>query len=146
MRAVVQRVAAAECRVDGRTVGAIDRGMLVLLGVGENDDEEDVRRLSEQLVGLRIFDNEEGKMDRDVGDVDGGILVVPQFTLYGDTDRGRRPSFHRAAGPGRARDLYERLVRGLSAVHEPVASGQFGESMSIRTELDGPVTLRLDTG
>lgn len=145
MRAVVQRVTASECRVEGSRVGAIDQGLLVLVGVGRGDDEEDVRKLSDQLVGLRVFDNEDGKLDRDVRDVGGGLLVVPQFTLYGDTDRGRRPSFHRAADPDGARDLYGRLVRGLRAVHQPVESGRFGAQMRIDAELDGPVTLWLDT-
>lgn len=145
MRAVVQRVTASECRVEGTRIGAIARGLLVFVGVGEEDDEEDVRQLSDQLLGLRIFDDEDGKFDRDVRDAGGGLLVVPQFTLYGDTDRGRRPSFHRAADPDRARRLYERLVRGLRAAHEPVESGRFGAHMQIEAEHDGPVTLWLDT-
>lgn len=145
MRAVVQRVTASECRVEGARIGAIDRGLLVFVGVGKEDDEEDVRKLSDQLVGLRVFDNEEGKLDRDVRDVGGGLLLVPQFTLYGDTDRGRRPSFHRAADPDRARDLYERLVGSLRAVHQPVESGRFGAHMRIEADHDGPVTLWLDT-
>lgn len=146
MRAVVQRVTASECRVEGTRIGAIDRGLLVFVGVGEEDGEEEVRKLSDQLLGLRVFDDADGKFDRDVRDVGGGLLVVPQFTLYGDTDRGRRPSFHRAADPDRARELYERLIRSLRAAHEPVESGRFGAHMQIEADHDGPVTLWLDTG
>jgi len=145
VRAVVQRVRGAECRVEDTVVGSIEHGLVVFVGVGENDDEEDVRSMAQRLVGLRVFDNEGGRMDLDVRDVDGGLLVIPQFTLYGDTDRGRRPSFHRAAGPERAEALYDRLVRSLRAVHEPVGSGRFGATMRIRADHDGPVTLLLDT-
>lgn len=145
MRAVVQRVHRAECRVEDDTTGSIEQGLLVFLGVGEPDDENDAETLARKVHGLRVFENNEGKMDRSVQEVQGGILVIPQFTLYGDVSRGLRPSFDRAAPPDRARRLYENFIDRLSSLHQPVRRGAFGKMMDIRADNDGPVTILIDT-
>lgn len=145
MRSIVQRVLEATCGVNGSTVGSIDHGLLVFVGIGDGDGEDDVEHMVDSLIGLRVFDNDQGKMDLDVRDVEGGLLVIPQFTLYGNTTRGRRPSFHRAAPPDRAESLYDRLVGRLRGIYEPVESGRFGAHMDIRARHDGPVTLILDS-
>jgi D-tyrosyl-tRNA(Tyr) deacylase len=140
MRALVQRVSRAEVRVGSRVTGHIGTGLLVLLGVGPDDGPTQVAWLSDKLAGLRVFPDEQGKMGRSVRDVGGGILVVSQFTLYGDASKGRRPSFTGAAPPERARPLYERLVAELGA-----QSGEFGADMQVELVNDGPVTLWLET-
>ncbi len=145
MRAVVQRVSEARVEVDGAVVGAIGRGLCVLLGVGRNDDEADAETLCRKIVGLRLFEDEAGRFDRGLDDVDGALLVVSQFTLYGDCRKGRRPSFTDAAPPERAEALYERFVAHARAAGARVATGRFGAHMALALVNDGPVTLVLDT-
>jgi D-tyrosyl-tRNA(Tyr) deacylase len=140
VRAVVQRVSRARVAVDGAEVGAIGTGLLVLLGVAPDDGPRDVAWLADKLENLRIFADEAGKMNRSVRDAGGGILVVSQFTLYGDVSRGRRPSFVGAAHPDLARPLYEALADRLGA-----ARGVFGAHMEVDLCNDGPVTLVIDT-
>ena len=145
MRAVVQRVAEASVRVDGEVVGAVDGGLLVLLGVAVDDDEAAAARLAERVARLRVFENEEGRFDRSLLDVGGAALVVSQFTLIADTAKGNRPSFTEAAPPERAQRLYERFCDELEAEGVPVESGVFGARMEVALVNDGPVTIILDT-
>ncbi len=145
MRAVVQRVAPASVIVDGETIGKIERGLLIYLGVGRGDGEEARRWMIDKIIGLRIFSNEEGKMDRSVVDVSGGLLVVSQFTLYGDLSRGRRPSFDSAMPPAEAEREYEKFVEAARAKIASVATGRFGADMRVESANDGPVTILLDT-
>ena len=145
MRVVVQRVTSARVRVDREVVGEIERGVLVLLGVTHSDTKDDARWLAEKVVGLRIFNDAEGKMNLDLVAVDGGALVVSQFTLYGDCRKGRRPSFVEAAPPEIAIPLYEAFVNGLRALGIPTATGRFGAMMQVELVNDGPVTLILDS-
>jgi D-aminoacyl-tRNA deacylase len=146
MRAVVQRVSEARVRVDDRIVGEIGPGLLVLLGVGKDDGPEDVKYLAGKIPNLRIFKGDDGKdIDRSVLDVGGSVLVVSQFTLFGDARGQRRPSFIDAAPPERARDLYEELVRQLRAASVSVATGEFQAMMRVELVNDGPVTLLLDS-
>jgi D-tyrosyl-tRNA(Tyr) deacylase len=146
MRAVVQRVTQARVWVDDRVTGEIARGLLVLVGVGRDDGPEDVKYLAGKIRDMRIFEGDAGKpMDRSVVDVGGSLLVVSQFTLYGDTRKGRRPAFDAAASPDRARALYEELVRELRAVPLPVATGEFQAMMRVELVNDGPVTILIDS-
>ncbi|HEY7309689.1 MAG TPA: D-aminoacyl-tRNA deacylase [Gemmataceae bacterium] len=145
MRAVLQRVSRAAVVIDGETVGAIQRGLLVLLGVAPADTKKEARWLAEKVAGLRVFNDEAGKMNLDVAEVGGGVLVVSQFTLYGDCRKGRRPSFIAAAPPEIAVPLYEAFVNALRALGLPVATGRFGAMMQVELVNDGPVTLILDT-
>jgi D-aminoacyl-tRNA deacylase len=145
MRAVVQRVSRAGVTVDGETVGVIGRGLLVLLGVAPADTEAEARWLADKVVGLRIFPDDEGKMNRDVSEAGGGVLVVSQFTLYGDARKGRRPSFIGAAPPEMAEPLYESFVAAVRAQGVPAATGRFGAMMQVELVNDGPVTLLVDT-
>ena len=145
MRAVLQRVSRATVVIDGETVGAIPRGLLVLLGVAPEDTEKEARWLAEKVAGLRVFSDEAGKMNLGVAEVGGGVLVVSQFTLYGDCRKGRRPSFIAAAPPEVAVPLYEAFVNALRALGLPVATGRFGAMMQVELVNDGPVTLILDT-
>lgn len=145
MRAVVQRVSESSVSVEGSVVGRIERGLLVLLGVAEEDGEEDVRYMAERVAGLRIFNDAEGKFNLSVTDVGGGVLVVSQFTLLGDCRKGRRPSFIRAARPEQAIPLYEGVIEGLRALELPVATGSFGAQMEVHLVNDGPVTLLIDS-
>ncbi len=131
--------------VKGSRVGAIGRGLLVLLGVGAEDTEDDGRYLADKLAHLRIFSDERGLMNRSVLDVGGAVLVVSQFTLWGDCRKGRRPSFVRAAPPDKARRLYEGVIEDLRAKGVPVETGRFQETMAVRLVNDGPVTILLDT-
>jgi D-tyrosyl-tRNA(Tyr) deacylase len=144
MRAVVQRVSRASVRVDGREVGSIGRGLLVLLGVARGDDSGKVSWMADKIAGLRIFADEEGKMNRDVASVGGEVLVVSQFTLYGDVSRGRRPSFVEAAPPEEAIPLYEAFVAALRDRGLRVATGEFGAMMQVELVNDGPVTLVIE--
>lgn len=144
MRTVVQRVTRAAVRVDGATVGRIGPGLLVLAAFGPDDGEEELRWMAEKLQGLRVFPDEEGRMDRSVEDVGGALLVVPQFTLYGDVSRGRRPSFTGAAGPKTARELYERFLALCRSPGVEVESGEFGAMMEVELVNDGPVTLLVE--
>ena len=145
MRAVLQRVSRASVGVGDEVVGAIEGGLLVLLGVAPDDTEVDVRKLADKVVGLRIFADEANKMNRSVADVGGGVLVVSQFTLFGDCRKGRRPSFVSAAGPEIAVPLYEAFVNALRAQGVFVATGRFGAMMRVELVNEGPVTLILDT-
>ena len=145
MRAVAQRVCAASVTVQDETVGAIDAGLLVYLGAGTDDQDADVRAMADKLAGLRIFENDEGKMSRSVEDVGGAVLVVSQFTLFGDVRRGRRPSFDGAAPAEDARRLYESVVAALRDRGLKVETGRFQADMRVRAEVDGPVTILLDT-
>jgi D-tyrosyl-tRNA(Tyr) deacylase len=145
MRACVQRVGEASVTVDGRVTGRIGRGLVVLLGVGGGDGEADVNWLAEKVFGLRIFEDEDGKMNRSLADVGGAMLVVSQFTLYGDCRRGRRPSFTNAAPPELAERLYEAFVARVRSTGIEVATGVFREHMLVLLVNDGPVTLWIDT-
>ncbi|WP_297861731.1 D-aminoacyl-tRNA deacylase [uncultured Acidaminococcus sp.] len=146
MRAVVQRVSAASVTVEGRKVGSIGPGLLVLLGVARGDTEKDGEYLAEKLAGLRIFEDEEEKMNRSVAQIGGSILLVSQFTLYGDVRHGRRPSFTQAAPPEEANRLYENLAQKLRDKGLTVETGQFQAHMEVALVNDGPVTILLDSG
>lgn len=145
MRAVVQRVSRAKVTVGERVTGEIGRGMLVLLGVSTEDKETDAYYLVDKLVNLRIFEDANGKMNLSLTDIDGEILVVSQFTLYGDTRRGRRPSFIAAAGGKKAIPLYEYFVTRSRESVRKVATGEFGAMMNVKLVNDGPVTIILDS-
>jgi len=145
MRAVIQRVSEASVRVEGGVVGRIGAGLLVLLGVGRGDGEDDADYLAEKTLNLRIFPDAAGQMNRSVTDVGGGILVVSQFTLYGDVRRGRRPGYSSAAAPEEANRLYERFVARLRPSGLPVATGVFRAMMDVALVNQGPVTLLLDS-
>lgn len=145
MRAVVQRVARAAVSVNERVVGAIDAGLAVLVSVGVDDDESDAHAMSEKIAGLRIFNDDNGKMNRSVEDTGGAILLVSQFTLHGDVRRGRRPSFAAAAREPGARTLYEIVGGDLEKRGIRVAYGEFGASMEVEILNSGPVTILLDT-
>jgi D-tyrosyl-tRNA(Tyr) deacylase len=145
MRAVVQRVSRASVTVKGKVVGRIGRGLLVLLGVGRDDTESDVVYLTEKICGLRIFEDQDGKMNHSVGEVQGSVLAVSQFTLYGDVRRGKRPSFDAAAPPDVARRLYELFVTHMRASGLPCQTGQFQEMMGVELVNEGPVTILLDS-
>ena len=145
VRAVVQRVREASVTVDGQTVGAIEHGLLVYLGAAEGDAPTDVRYVVDKIAGLRIFTNDEGRMSRSVHDVGGSVLVVSQFTLFGDVRRGRRPSFDGASPPGEAERLYLEVVSGLRAKGLRVETGRFRAMMDVRSTVDGPVTIQIDS-
>lgn len=144
MRVVLQRVSRARVTVDGRVTGEIGRGLLLLVGLTAGDDESTLRWMAEKVVGLRVFTDDEGKMNRSVEEVGGALLVVSQFTLYGDASRGRRPSFVEAARPEVAIPLYERFVELLRAAGRRVETGEFGAMMEVELVNDGPVTLVLE--
>jgi len=146
VRAVIQRVTEARVRVGDRIVGEIGRGLLVLLGIGRDDGPAQVRYIAGKIRDARLFEGENNKpMDRSVVEIGGAVLVVSQFTLYGDMRRGRRPSFDGAAPPELARALYEDLVRELRAASLPVATGEFQAMMHVELVNDGPVTILLDS-
>ncbi len=145
MRAVVQRVTSASVTVDGDVVGAIETGLLVYVGVAQEDQDDAVEYLARKIAGLRIFADDQGRFSRSVVDVGGAVLLVSQFTLLGDTRRGRRPSFDRAAAPEHARATYERLGGALDALGVPVSWGRFQAHMLVEAVNDGPVTMLLDS-
>jgi D-tyrosyl-tRNA(Tyr) deacylase len=145
MRACIQRVCEAHVTVDGREVGRIDGGLVVLLGVGQTDGETQVNWLADKVVALRIFEDEAGKMNRSLAEKGGAMLVVSQFTLYGDCRRGRRPSFIEAAPPELAERLYKLFVARIREAGIEVATGQFREHMLVWLVNDGPVTIWIDT-
>ena len=145
MRAVIQRVRQASVTVDNEVVGRIDHGLMILIGVHRTDTAEQARWLAEKAAGLRIFPDADGKMNVSVQDAGGGILVVSQFTLYGDCQKGRRPSFIDAAGPEIAEPLYEQFANNLRALGIPVATGRFGADMQVELINDGPVTIVVDS-
>ena len=145
MRAVVQRVSEASVEIEGEEVGRIDHGIMVLLGVGHEDDPKDAANLADKVVNLRIFGDEQGKMNRSLLDVGGGLLAISQFTLWGDCRKGRRPSFVAAAEPSKAEELYEVFIQHARSIGVPVATGRFQEMMQVSLVNDGPVTLLLDS-
>lgn len=147
MRVVIQRVLSASVAIDGTDmIGQIDRGLLILLGIEEADDSSDVDWLCGKIAGMRIFSDEEGKMNRCITDVDGGALVVSQFTLHASTKKGNRPSFIRAARPEQAIPLYEEFNEKLGkAIGRKVETGQFGAMMNVALINDGPVTITMDS-
>jgi D-tyrosyl-tRNA(Tyr) deacylase len=145
MRAVVQRVSRARVVIEGRVAGAVERGLVVLLGIAPGDSAEQARWLADKVVGLRVFGDADGKMNLGLQDVGGAMLIVSQFTLYGDCRKGRRPSFIGAAPPEIAVPLYETFIAAVRALGVPVATGEFGADMQVELVNDGPVTLILDT-
>ena len=144
MRVLLQRVERASVRVRGDTVAAIGRGLVLLVGIGAGDDGSAVERLAEKLATLRVFEDVDGKTNRSLADVNGEVLLVPQFTLYGDVRKGRRPSFDAAAQPEVAAEQLETLARALEALGVPVRRGAFREHMAVELVNDGPFTLWLD--
>jgi len=145
MKALIQRVTRASVEVNGQVVGRIDAGLLVLLGVAKGDGETDSRYLIEKIRTLRIFSDEQGKMNRSLTDIGGSVLLVSQFTLLGRTTNGRRPSFDEAAPPAEARGLYEAVATELRAQGTPVETGMFAAHMQVELLNDGPVTFLLDS-
>lgn len=146
MRVVIQRVHRARVESGNAVVGSIEQGLLVYLGIHKSDTKDDLDWLMDKILKVRIFEDDEGKMNRTVQDVNGGVLIVSQFTLFGNLKKGSRPSFNRAAPPALATAFYEEAVKRLSfALGRSVATGRFGEHMDIHCEQDGPVTLVLDS-
>lgn len=145
MIGVLQRVSSASVTVDGVTVGAIERGLLVLVGVEKGDGAGDAEKLLDRLLIYRVFPDDDGKMNRSLTDIDGGLLLVPQFTLAADTRKGTRPSFSSAAPPEEGRALFDRLVVAARVRHRTVATGRFGADMKVALVNDGPVTFVLNT-
>ena len=145
MRAVLTRVNAASVTIDGEVVGRIGKGFLILLGVGPADTEKECRYLAEKALGLRIFEDETGKMNLGLDAVGGEVLVVSQFTLYGNCRKGRRPSFTEAAGPELGNAMYEKFLSMCEELGYPPQHGRFGADMKVESVNDGPVTLILDT-
>ena len=145
MRAILTRVRSASVSIDGEAVGKIGRGFLILLGVGPNDTERECRYLAEKALGLRIFEDDNGKMNLGLEAIGGEVLVVSQFTLYGNCRKGRRPSFTDAAGPELGNELYEKFLSICAELGYPPQHGRFGADMQVESINDGPVTLILDT-
>ncbi len=144
MIGLLQRVDRAHVEIDGENVGAIERGLLVLVGVQRNDDETKAGRLLERLLGYRVFPDESGRMNLSLSDIDGGLLLVPQFTLAADTRQGTRAGFSRAAAPELGKQLFEHLLAQAGERHRPVAAGVFGADMRVHLINDGPVTFWLE--
>jgi len=145
MRAVVQRVTYSCVKVEGQVIGEINKGFNVLLGISHEDSQEDVKYLAEKILNLRVFEDENGKLNKSLLDIGGELLVVSQFTLYGDCRRGRRPSFTEALGGEKAELLYIDFVNECKAVLGTVQTGKFGADMAVTIENDGPVTLLIDS-
>jgi len=146
MRAVIQRVTEASCRVDEKVTGTITSGFLVLLGIEDADSDEDIQWLAQKISGLRVFGDENGLMNKALADIDGGILLISQFTLFAQTKKGNRPSFIRAARPDKAIPMYEQMIRTLELlIGKKVETGIFGADMKISLLNDGPVTIVMDT-
>ncbi|MFD1256352.1 D-aminoacyl-tRNA deacylase [Mucilaginibacter terrae] len=146
MRAVLQRVSSASCMVEGRVTGQIDTGLLVLLGIEDTDTLEDAQWLAQKIVGMRVFSDENGLMNKALADADGCILLISQFTLFAQTKKGNRPSFIRAARPDKAIPLYEQMIHILNSVTgKTTATGIFGADMKVSLVNDGPVTITIDT-
>ena len=145
MRAVLTRVKSASVTIDGKVNGQIGRGFLILLGIGPNDTEKECRYLAEKALGLRIFTDENDKMNLGLSDIGGQVLVVSQFTLYGNCRKGRRPSFTDAAGPELGNEMYEKFLQYCEELGYPPQHGEFGADMAVESINDGPVTLILDT-
>ncbi|NRA44644.1 MAG: D-tyrosyl-tRNA(Tyr) deacylase [Oligoflexales bacterium] len=145
MKAVLQRVSSASVKVDGSIVGSIAHGWLILLGITHDDGDQACRFVADKVSGLRVFSDEQGKMNLNIKQVEGSALVISQFTLYGNCQKGRRPSFGDAANPDKARILYEKFVEELKGLGIKVATGEFGAHMEVSLQGDGPVTLILST-
>jgi D-tyrosyl-tRNA(Tyr) deacylase len=145
MRCVVQRVSRASVKVNGEFTGQIGPGLLVLLGVAQEDSEADAEYLAEKVAGLRVFEDADGKMNRSVSDLSGAVLAISQFTLFGDVRRGKRPSFDAAARPEQAKELYEYFVEKVRALGIRCETGRFQESMEVELVNHGPVTILLDS-
>lgn len=146
MRALIQRVTSAQVQVDGNTIGEIGNGLLVLLGITHTDGQPDIEWLVKKIIQLRIFNDDQGKMNLSLEDVGGGILVVSQFTLYADAKKGNRPSYVRSAPPAISIPMYERFLGELrDRFHGPIATGEFGAMMKVDLVNDGPVTILLDS-
>ena len=146
MRAVIQRVTQASCLVEENVTGAIDHGLLVLIGIEDADTSEDLDWLAQKISGLRIFSDEKGLMNKSLADIDGNILLISQFTLFAATKKGNRPGFTRAARPDKAIPMYESMVKKLSVlIQKEVQTGIFGADMKISLLNDGPVTIIIDT-
>lgn len=145
MRAVIQRVNNASVEVDGKTVGEIGKGLLVFLGVGDGDTDADLNYIADKTAGLRIFSDEDDKMNLSVTDIDGEILVVSQFTLYGDCRKGRRPNFTLSMEPVTAEKMYEDFIKTIESKGIKTAHGEFGADMQVSISNDGPVTILLDS-
>ncbi|MEP5568277.1 MAG: D-aminoacyl-tRNA deacylase [Halioglobus sp.] len=144
MKALIQRVSSARVEVAGEVVGDIEQGLLVLLGLDKTDDEATAQRMLDKLLAYRVFADEQGRMNRSVTDIDGGVLLVSQFTLSADTRKGLRPSFSSAMLPAEAESLYDYTLQALSDRHGHVAAGQFGADMQVSLTNDGPVTFILE--
>ncbi|WP_428330443.1 D-aminoacyl-tRNA deacylase [Mucilaginibacter sp.] len=146
MRAVIQRVSEAHCKVNGAITGAINNGFLVLLGIEDADTDDDLQWLAQKITGLRVFSDENGLMNKGLADIDGGILLISQFTLFAQTKKGNRPSFIRAAKPDKAIPLYEQMIKTLALLTgKKIETGIFGADMKISLLNDGPVTIVMDT-
>ena len=145
MRAVVQRVSSAEVRVDDKMVGRVGKGLLVYLGVGKEDTVSDIEYMAEKVSGLRIFEDENGKMNLSVQDIRGEILAISQFTLYGDVRKGKRPSFSDSAAPDKGEELYNQFIRRIQGIGIRIEKGIFGAHMMVDYVNDGPVTILLDS-
>lgn len=146
MRAVIQRASHASCKVDGQITGQIETGLLVLLGVADDDTDEDRDWLAQKLVNMRIFGDEQGLMNKSLTDVDGNVLLISQFTLFAQTKKGNRPSFIRAARPDKAIPMYEKMIATLEKLlNKKIATGIFAADMKIELLNDGPVTIIMDT-
>ena len=146
MRALIQRVSRASVMVEERITGSIEQGFLILIGIEETDTDEDLTWLSRKIVGLRLFDDDQGQMNLALSDVQGGILLVSQFTLHAATKKGNRPSYIRAARPELAKPIYDKMIKQLEAdLGKPVATGEFGAMMAVELVNDGPVTIWIDT-
>jgi len=145
MRAVVQRVKKGSVEIEEKEIGKIEKGLVILLGVGQNDTEKDAEYLAEKIVNLRIFEDKEGKMNLSVKDINGQILVISQFTLYGDCKKGRRPSFISAALPDKAVKLYDYFVKSIKNYGLKIETGEFQAMMLVEIYNDGPVTILLDS-
>ena len=144
MRIVLQRVSRATVRVEQQKITSIDKGIVLLIGIGKADEALDLPRLAQKVVDLRIFEDQAGKMNRSLRDVEGEILAVSQFTLYGDTKKGRRPSFSKAASPQEAKPLFDAFISALKTKGAPVKTGVFGAKMEVELVNDGPVTFILE--
>ena len=144
MRIILQRVATASVDVEGNQIASIDRGLLLLVGIGSDDAGVDLAKIAKKIIDLRIFEDDDGRMNLSVRDIGGAILAVSQFTLYADISKGRRPSFVHAAPPELAEPLFDAFVHALQAEKIEVQTGQFGAKMAVRLENDGPVTLTLE--
>jgi D-tyrosyl-tRNA(Tyr) deacylase len=145
VRAVIQRVRKALCQVKGETIGAIDKGMVIFLGIGKGDKLQDAEDLAEKVVNLRIFDDEKGKMNLSVAQIGGEVLIIPQFTLYGNCRKGLRPNFIEAAPPEVAKRFYLKFIELVKKRIVKVENGEFGSRMRILVDNEGPVTFILDT-